>query len=398
MQRSYFDNNATTRVDPAVLEAMIPYLGESFGNASSVHWYGQRARAALEEARDYVAQLIGCRPAEIVFTSGGTEADNTAVFGAVAGCQKAPVHVITSAIEHPAVLNAVKTLELRGVDATYVSVGRDGLVDPAEIERAIRPSTVLISIMHANNETGILQPVETIARLARDHGIVFHIDAVQAAGKLAIDVDQLGADLVSLSAHKIYGPKGVGALYVRKGARLAPLLYGGRHERDRRGGTENVPGIVGFGRAAQLARERRTVESERVAALRDRLEAGILSSIPAAAVNGDRNRRLPNVTNIRFGQINLKGELDGESLMIALDLEGIACSTGAACSSGSLEASHVLLAMGLTRNEARSSLRFSLGRFNTETEVDALLAVLPRVVMRLRAIGSAPRRAPAAVH
>lgn len=378
--RAYFDYNSTTPVDPAVVEAMVPYFSDTFGNASSIHSPGQAARMAVDRARDSVAALLGTKPSEIVFTSGGTEADNLAVFGAVAACGKDRKHVVTTAIEHHAVLNSCQELERRGIKVTYVPVGAAGIVDPAEVRRAIRPETVLISVMAANNEIGTIQPVEEIGRIAAEAEILFHCDAVQAAGKVPLNVDHLGADLLSISAHKIYGPKGVGALYVRSGTPLAPQVHGGHHERDRRPGTENVPGIVGLGRAAELARTNLESESVRISALRDRLERELLAAIPAVRRNGDAAGRVANTTNLSFAAAG------GEALVIALDLQGIACSTGAACSSGAVEPSHVLLAIGLSPDEARSSLRFSLGRHTTADEIDFAVGTIPAVVERLRAL------------
>jgi cysteine desulfurase len=378
MQRFYFDHNATTPVDPQVLEAMLPYYSDGFGNASSIHSFGQRARAAVEHAREQVAALLGARPAEIVFTSGGTESDNLAIFGVVAAAEGANKHVITTAIEHHAVLNACQALEARGIAVTYVPVSREGVVDPEDVSRALRPETVLISVMAANNELGTIQPIEEIGRIAAAADVYFHTDAVQAAGKLPIDVNRLGADLLAISGHKIYAAKGVGVLYVRPSTHLEPILYGGHHERDRRPGTENVPGIVGLGKAAELARANLAVEAERLAALRDRLEQRLLAAVPHVRVNGAAAPRVPGTTNITFSFA------EGESLVIALDLKGLACSTGAACSSGAVEPSHVLTAIGLPPEEARASLRFSLGRANTEEEVDAAVKLIPAVVERLR--------------
>jgi len=388
MRRIYLDHNATTPLAPEVFEAMKPYWLEDYGNASSIHWYGQRAKAAVEAARAEVARLINADSSEVVFTSGGTESDNAAVFGVAEAVKPRAAqgtrHMITTSIEHHAVLHAARALERRGVEVTYVPVGSSGVVDPEDVERAIRPHTVLISVMHANNELGTIQPLEEIGRLARERRITFHSDAVQSAGKIPVDVRKLGLDLLSLSAHKLYGPKGVGALYVRKGTTLRPLLYGGHHERDRRPGTENVPGIVGLGRAASLAGERLDEEAVRLRELRDDLEESVFDRIPGVAVNGNPERRLPTTINLRFDGV------DGEALVIALDLKGVACSTGAACSSGSLEPSHVLAAIGLTREQARSSVRFSLGLSSRREDVDYALEVLPGVVEHLRAVS--PRR------
>jgi cysteine desulfurase len=376
----YLDYNATTPIDRRVFDAMLPYLGETFGNASSIHSAGQHARAAVDAARESVALLIGASPAEIVFTSGGTEADNLALLGAIQASASARKHVITTSIEHHAVLNTCEALEQRGVEITYVGVGGNGIVDPEEVRRALKPETLLISVMHANNETGTIQPVEAIGQIAADAGVYFHCDAVQSAGKLPIDVDHLNADLLSVSAHKIYGPKGVGALYVRPGTPLEPQLFGGHHQRDLRPGTENVAGIVGLGKAAELARLHRDEDCARIAALRDRLEDSVLGAIGSVRVNGDRQQRVSNTTNLAFAGAG------GEALLIALDLQGLACSTGAACSSGAVEPSHVLTAMGLSSDEARSSLRFSLGRGTTAEEIDEAMAIIPRAVARIRAL------------
>jgi cysteine desulfurase len=387
MKRVYLDNNATTPLAPEVFEAMRPYWLEDYGNASSIHWFGQRAKAAIEKAREQVARLLHARASEIVFTSGGTESNNAAIFGIIEAARGERKHVVTTAIEHHAVLNTAQAIEKRGVSVTYVRVGASGVVDPEDVERALRPETVLISVMHANNELGTIQPLEEIGRIARERDIYFHTDAVQAAGKIPVDVDKLGVDLLALSAHKLYGPKGVGALYVRRGTILRPLMHGGHHERDRRPGTENVAGIVGLGAAAELALAHLPEAAGQVAALRDRLEAGILERVPQVAVNGDRVRRLPTTTNLAFEYI------EGEGFVIALDLRGIACSTGAACSSGSLESSHVLSAIGLKAEQARASIRFSLGRFNTDEDIDATLEILPAVVEQLRSLSPRYRSA-----
>jgi len=380
MRRVYLDNNATTPLAPEAFEAMKPFLLDDFGNASSIHAYGQKARAAVEQARERLAGLLNARPNEIVFTSGGTEADNAALLGMVENARSESKHVVTTVIEHTAVLHTARALEKRGVRVTYVRVGPGGVVEPADIERALRPDTVLISVMHVNNELGTIQPLEEIGRIARTHDIYFHTDAVQAVGKVPVDVEKLGVDLLSLSAHKLHGPKGIGALYIRRGTILKPWLHGGHDERDRRPGTENVPGIVGLGLAAELARGQLEAEGVRVAALRDRLEAGILQRVPGVRVNGDRGRRLPTTANLCFDTV------EGEALVIALDLKGVACSTGAACSSGSVEPSHVLVAIGRSPEEARSSVRFSLGRFTTDDDIDCTLEVLPAVVERFRSV------------
>jgi len=376
----YLDYNATTPVDPAVLDAMLPYFALNFGNAGSIHSAGQRAHAAVDTARASVAALLGAKPAEIVFTSGGTESDNLALFGAVAASAKRHKHVITTTIEHHAVLNVCHELQKRGVEVTFVPVNGQGMVAPGDIRRALRPETVLISVMYANNELGVIQPVEEIGRIAAEAGVHFHSDAVQSAGKIPLAVNRLGVSLLSISAHKIYGPKGVGALYVRSGVAIEPLFRGGHHERDRRPGTENVPAVVGLGKAAEIALERLVDDAQRIGALRDRLERSLLARIPGARVNGDASRRVPNTSNMVFPGAG------GEAMAIALDLEGIACSTGAACASGSIEPSHVLLMSGLSPEDARSSLRFSLGRPTSADEIDRALAVIPGVVERLRAL------------
>ena len=383
MARYYFDHNATTPVAPEVLEAMLPCLREGYGNASSIHSFGQEAHALVERARRQVASLLGCKPGEIVFTSGGTEADNLAVFGTVRASGGGPKHVITSVIEHPAVLHACRRLDENGVEVSYVGVGSAGVVSPEDIRAALRPETVLISIMHTNNELGTEQPIAEISKIARDNGVVFHCDGVQSSGKIATRVDELGVDLFNLSAHKIYGPKGAGALFIRKGTNIEKIQYGGSHERDRRPGTLNVPGIVGLGAAAALAEKNLEEESSRIEALRDRLEEEILGRIESTRVNGAGTARVPNTTNIRFDY------LEGEAMVIALDLKGVAVSSGAACSSGAVHPSHVLTAIGLSAGEARSSIRFSLGKQNDEEQIDALLEIIPGVVDRLRQLSPA---------
>jgi cysteine desulfurase len=383
MHRVYLDNNATTPVLPEVFEAMRPYFGEQFGNASSIHHRGQQTRAAVEDARESVAALLGCRASEIVFTSGGTEADNLAI----AGLAAAGDHVITSSIEHHAVLLACKHLEEIGAELTVLPVDARSMVDPGAVRRALRPNTKLISIMMANNETGVLQPVEEIGKIAAEAGVYFHTDAVQAAGKVAIDVNRIACHALSISGHKIHAPQGVGALFLRKGIPIRPLLYGGRHERSRRAGTENVPGIVGLGKAAQLmkgALDRG--DDKRMAAMRDRLQHGLLAQVEDARVNGDVAARVPNTTNIHFDFI------DGEAMVIALDLRGVAVSTGAACSSGAIEPSHVLVAMGLRPDQARASIRFSLGKQTVAEDIDFALALVPETVARLRELSPTYKR------
>ena len=374
MHRVYLDNNATTPVLPEVFEAMRPYFAERFGNASSIHHHGQETRAAVEDARESVAKLLGCAASEIVFTSGGTESDNLAIAGSVATGD----HVITSSIEHHAVLHACKHQEMVGFEVTILPVDSRGVIDPADVRRALRPNTRLISVMMANNETGVLQPVEEIGKIAAEANVHFHTDAVQAAAKVPIDVRRIGCHALSISGHKIHAPQGVGALYVKKGTRLQPLFHGGRHERQRRAGTENVPGIVGLGKAAQLAREALDNGGDSMTSMRDRLEQGILEQVEDVSVNGQGVPRVPNTTNVRFDHI------EGESLVIALDLKGLAVSTGAACSSGAIEPSHVLIAMGLRPEQARSSIRFSLGKQTTDADIDVALSLVPEAVARLR--------------
>jgi cysteine desulfurase len=384
MRRVYLDNNATTPVLPEVLEAMHPYFGERFGNASSIHHHGQETRAAVEHARDSVASLLGCRNSEIIFTSGGTEGDNLSI----AGLTKAGDHIITSGVEHHAVLHACKHQEETGCEVTYVPVDGQSLVNPDDVRRALRTNTKLISIMMANNETGVLQPLEEIGKIAAEAEVYFHTDAVQAAGKIPIDVKQIACNALSISGHKMHAPQGVGALYVRRGAHLQPLFYGGRHERSRRAGTENVPGIVALGKAAELAMQGFDLgDDKKMSALRDRLQSGIVAQVEEIGVNGEGAPRVPNTTNIYFDHI------EGEAMVIALDLKGLAVSTGAACSSGAIEPSHVLTAMGLRADRARASLRFSLGKQNTAEEIDFALALVPETVARLRELSPVYRKA-----
>jgi cysteine desulfurase len=371
VHRYYFDHNATTPVSPEVFEAIAPMMTEVYGNASSIHYFGQKARQALDDARTRVAAMLGATAEEIVFTSGGTEADNLALFGIAQNG-----HAVITTIEHPAVLGAGSKLAA----VTHVPVDGRGVVDPQEIRRALRPDTKIISVMHANNELGTIQPLREIAKIAREADVVFHSDGVQAAGKIPVNVADLGVDLYSITGHKFYAPKGVGALYVRKGTRLAPMFHGGHHERDMRPGTENVAGAVGLGRAAQWIVEQGAQECLRVGELRDRLERGILDRVQGSRVNAAGAPRTPNTTNIRFDGI------DTEPLLIALDLRGFAVSSGAACSSGVTEPSHVLIAIGLTREQARSSLRFSLGRSNTVEQVDALIEAVAESVAHLRRV------------
>ena len=355
-------------------------LEQVYGNASSIHHFGQGAKQRLEAARRQLAALIHAQPTELIFTSGGTEADNLAVLGTIRAAGDRPRHVITSAIEHPAVLAPCAQLEREGISVTRLRVGASGVLNPDDVRQALRPETALISVMHANNELGTIQPIAEIAAMAREAEVPLHVDGVQALGKIPVDVAALGVDLYSLSGHKLYAPKGVGALYVRRGTRVAPILFGGHHERDRRPGTENVPGIAALGAAAESAGRALTAESERLAALRDRLETAVLARIHGTGINGSRWGRTPNTSNLYFDGV------DGEALVIALDLRGFAVSTGAACSSGALTPSHVLTAIGLSAERARSSMRFSLGRGNTAEQVDALVDALEASMAHLRRI------------
>jgi cysteine desulfurase len=377
------DANATTPLLPEVLEAMRPFFLERFGNASSIHQEGQHARSAVEQARTSVSRFLGCRPAEIVFTSGGTESDNLAIFGSV----KPGDHVITSTVEHHAVLHAVRKLTDRGVDVDFLPVNDQGVLAAEDVRKAVRPNTRLISVMMANNETGVLQPVEAIGRIAAEAEVRFHVDAVQAAGKLMLDMDAIGCHLLTISGHKMHAPQGTGALFVRRGTRLEPLFAGGAHERQRRAGTENVAGIVGLGKAAECAMEGlRNGAPERMRGLRDRLESGVLRQVTDAGVNGGGAPRVPNTTNLWFDH------LEGEALVIALDLQGLAVSSGAACSSGVSEPSHVLEAMGLTIERARGSLRLSLHRHTTEEEIDRAIQLVSSRVARLREVSTVMAR------
>lgn len=378
VRRFYFDHNATTPVSQSVLEVLVAALLEVPGNASSIHREGQMARQRLENAREQVASFLTCDAKEVVFTSGGTEADNLAILGSIAAHPSNIKHIITSAIEHPAVLNPCRELERAGVAVTYVSPRPDGTVHPDDVRRALRPETVLVSIMHANNETGVIQPIAEIAAIAHEAGALMHSDGVQAAGKIPVDVGALGVDLYSISGHKFYAPKGVGALYVKAGTRLRPIQFGGKHERERRPGTENVPAAVAIAKAASLARDVLPVESARLESLRNRLETGIVARVPDSGINGAGAPRTPNTSDIYFDG------LQGEALVISLDLKGFAVSSGSACSSGAVEPSHVLLAMGLPPERARASLRFSLGASNNEEQVDALIAAVAESAAQLR--------------
>jgi cysteine desulfurase len=379
VQHVYFDHNATTPLAPEVLETMVSCLRQTYGNASSIHRFGQSAKQRLEAARRQLADLLHSSPNEVVFTSGGTESDNLAVLGA-ARARSGSRHVITTVIEHPAVLAACAQLEREGVAVTRLPVSSSGVLNPEEVRRALRPDTILVSVMHANNELGTIQPLGAIAGITRPVGVLLHSDGVQAAGKILVDVRALGVDLYSVSAHKLYAPKGVGALYVRKGISLAALTFGGHHERDRRPGTENVPGIAAFGAAAERAAHHLADEADRIAALRNRLESRILERISGTGINGAGAPRTPNTTNIYFDSV------DGEAMVIALDLRGFAVSTGSACSSGAVTPSHVLTAIGLRAERARASIRFSLGEGNTAEEVDALMGALEASVAHLRRI------------
>jgi cysteine desulfurase len=379
--RIYFDHNATTPVDPEVAEVVSRTLVAEFGNASSVHHFGQRAKALLDEARTAVAGLVGGEPSEVVFTSGGTESDNFALRGVADALEATGKrHLIASAIEHEAVLTTLKALARRGARVTLLPVDASGVVQPDTLASALTDDTAIVSVMHANNEIGTIQPIAELARLAHARGAVFHTDAVQSIGKIPVDVRALGVDLLSLSAHKFNGPKGVGALWIKRGARVTAILTGGKHERNRRAGTENVPGIAGLGAAARLAAHKLGAESARIGALRDRLERSILERVPGTARNGTAEPRVPNTANISFEGV------EAESLLIALDLEGVAVSTGSACSSGTLEPSHVLRAMGLPPHRTQNSIRMSLGAGNTETEVDDVVSKLPNIVEKLRSL------------
>lgn len=385
--RIYLDHNATTPVDPTVADAVCRVIAHDFGNPSSVHFFGQQAKSLIDDGRSQVAALLGGLPTDVVFTSGGTESDNLAIRGvAELLADRGRRHLITSAIEHEAVIQTVRSLERRGWRSTVLAVDERGIVDPARLREALTDDTALVSVMHANNEIGTLQPVAELAAIAHERGALFHTDAVQTVGKIPVDVGALGVDLLSLSGHKLNAPKGIGALWVKRGVRLSPQLTGGRHERGRRAGTENVAGCVGLGLACERAASKLATEATRLAELRDRLEAGILTSVPRTAVNGDPAHRVPNTTNISFDGV------EAESLLIALDLDGVAVSTGSACSSGTLEPSHVLRAMGHASHRAQNSIRFSLGAGNTVAEIDRVIDLLPRIVEKLRSLTRAGAR------
>jgi cysteine desulfurase len=383
MKEIYFDHSATTPVDQSVLEAMLPYLRDRYGNPSSSYRLGKEARQAMENAREQVAALIGASPDEIIFTSGGTEANNLAILGTAYRYWEKGRHIITSAIEHRAVLEPCKFLKSQGFDVTFLPVDESGMVDPGEVERALRTDTILVSIMHANNEIGTIQPIEEIRKILRERGILFHCDAVQSVGRIPVDVETLGCDMLSISAHKLYGPKGVGCLYLRKGTEIVPLITGGGQEKDLRGGTENLPGIVGFGRAAELARQFLDRIPWELVLLRDRIIDGISERIPNSFLNGHRFRRLPGHASFSFAGV------DGQALISMLDEKGISASSGSACHSDSPGPSHVLKAMGYSDQLAQSTLRVTLGRDNDDRQVDYLLAILPDIIEALRDISMA---------
>ncbi len=385
MKRIYMDHSATTPLDPQVLQAMLPFFSEKFGNASSLHSFGLEAKEALEDSRERVAKLLGADPEEIVFTSGGTESDNLALKGTARRNRELGRHIITTQMEHPAILETCRKLEKEGYEVTYLPVTSEGLVEPAALEAAIRPDTILISVMHANNEVGTVQPIEEIGCIAAEKGIYLHSDAVQSVGKIATDVNALGVDLLSLSAHKLYGPKGVGALYIRRGTKIESIVQGGGHERGLRSGTENIPGIVGLGRAAELCRERMNADGQKLTELSARLAGEVLEKIKDAWVNGSMKRRLPGSLNFGFKYV------EGESLLLFLDSKGIAVSTGSACSSHKLEPSHVLLSLGLKPEECHGSLRITMGRSNTEEEVDYVASCIVEAVDRFRGISALGR-------
>lgn len=381
MKQVYLDNNATTPIDEEVFKAMEPFIKDNWGNPSSIHFAGRGPREAIDNAREQVAKFLNCDTSEVVFTSSGSEGDNMAIKGIAfsKAAKKKGNHIITTRVEHPAVLATIKYLEKEGFDVTYLNVDKDGLLSIKELEDAITDKTILISVMYANNDTGVIFPIKEIGAIARKNKIVFHTDAVQASGKLPLDVKDLNVDLLTISAHKVYGPKGVGALYVRKGVRVTPLIHGGHHERNRRAGTENTSGIVGFGRAVEIAASKMEPENKRLSALRDKIEEALME-LPYVSRNGHKDKRLPNTSNLSFEYI------EGEGLLLSMDMVGIAASSGSACTSGSLESSHVLLAMGVPVEISHGSLRFSLGRFTTEEDVDYLIEQMPAIVNRIRSM------------
>ncbi|MBI5587154.1 MAG: cysteine desulfurase NifS [Deltaproteobacteria bacterium] len=380
MNKIYFDHNATTPILNDVFEAMVPYLKDQWGNPSSIHWAGRGTKKAVEDAREQVCKLLNCAPLELIFTSSGTEGDNHAIKGIAYAKKDKGNHIITTKVEHPAVLNTCKYLQKEGFEVTYLDVDSDGMIDIDALKGAITPKTILITVMYANNETGVIFPVKEIGDIARERGVTFHTDAVQAAGKVPIDTQKLNIDLLTISGHKLYGPKGMGALYAKRGVRLVPLIHGGHHERNRRGGTENVAGIVGMGKAAEIALKDMDKEIEHLKTLRDRLEKGMAGRIPHIKLNGHADRRLPNTSNISFEFV------EGESLLLNLDMKGVAASSGSACTSGSLEPSHVLVSMGLSHELSHGSVRFSLGKSNTAEEIDFLLEIMPAIVERMRSM------------
>jgi cysteine desulfurase len=380
MRRVYLDHNATTPVHPEVLDAMLPYYKEKFGNASSIHAFGREVKTVLEDSRERVAELINAAPSEIYFTSGGTESDNLAIKGTASANRKKRKHIITSQIEHPAVLESCKFLEKEGFQVTYLPVDRQGLIDPDDLEKALRKDAILVSIMHGNNEVGTIQPIEELCKITKEKGVYFHTDAVQTVGKIPVDVRRLNVDMLSISGHKIYGPKGVGAIYIRKGTRIAAWSHGGHHERSRRAGTENVPGIVGLAKAVEIARRDMNEQSRHLRNLTEAFYRKLTQTIPDVFLNGHLEKRIPNTLSLSFKAV------EGESVILSLDLKGVAVSTGSACASGSLEPSHVLSAMGIAPEIAQAAIRFSFGRENTMEDVDYVVGILPEIVSRLRAI------------
>ncbi len=380
MRKVYLDHNATTPVRPEVLQAMLPYFSEKFGNASSIYGSGQEAKVALEEAREKVAEILGASASEIFFTSGGTESDNLALKGTAFGNGKRGKHIITSKIEHPAVLESCKFLEKEGFEVTYLPVDSQGFVHPEDLRKTIREDTTLVSVMHANNEVGTIQPIEELSKVTEERGAYFHTDAVQTVGKIAMNLQRLNVDMLSMSGHKIYGPKGVGALYIRKGVRISPWAHGGHHERSRRAGTENVPCIVGFSKALELLNEEREKHNQHLRSLTEMFYRKLVESIPDVILHGDLNRRIPSTLSLSF-----KG-VEGESVILSLDMKGVAVSTGSACSSGTLEPSHVLSAMGIDPAIAQGAIRFSFGKDNSMEDVEYVASILPEIVSRLRSL------------